>query len=91
METGNDPEKGPFIKIDFNDILWNVLVKPKRTDFEEKLVVLEWGWTAGMTKEELENLAEDSPKGHDFVTMDISQAKDLLVRLETVIKELEAA
>lgn len=90
METGNDPEKGPFIKIDFNDILWKIYVKSKRTDFEEKLVVLEWGWTAGLTKEEIENIAEDAPKGHESVTIDISQAKELLTDLERVIKELEA-
>ena len=51
----------------------------------EPAIELEWGWTADMTDEDLENLADDAPKDKDSVCITLSFARDLRDRLSEII------
>jgi len=56
------------IIVDFSDIAWNVHVRHDPTDeFEDCDYILEWGWTAGMSEEDIKNLADDAPSGCEKV------------------------
>lgn len=86
--TNNDES---FISFNSSDVYWNIMVRIKITNSQEKLIVLEWGWTAGMTKEEISELADDCPTGHDSVTTTLEMAKELRDSLDKAIKELEVS
>lgn len=67
-----------------SSIFWDVRTQIVEND-GERVVELSWGWTAGMTESEIANLADDSPKGHDFVLMTRGQALDLIARLASTL------
>lgn len=73
----------------YNSILWNV--HPVAREAEEGVVVdLEWGWTAGMSEEDMKTLAPDCPRGHDFVRTTLRHAKLLRDALNEIIEKHEA-
>lgn len=72
--------------LDPANIYWNVI--PLFVDGGEdgSLVQLQWGWTAGMTEKNLEEIAEDAPKGFDSVTMTWEGAIELRDKLNELIE-----
>jgi len=58
-----------------------------KTHGEEKLplVRLEWGWTAGMSEEDMENYAEDAPSGKEEIYINWSSIKNLRDDLTKII------
>lgn len=68
------------------DIFW--CVRPFFVDGDEdgSLVQLQWGWTAGMTEKDFENLADDAPRGLGAVTMTFNDAIELRDKLTTLIE-----
>lgn len=69
-----------------DDIFW--YVNPFFVDGGDdgSLVQLQWGWTAGMTEKDFENLADDAPKGLGAVTMTFNAAVDLRDKLNLLIE-----
>ncbi len=76
-------------------MFWNILAKEVQLPEGEgsagggPVVELEWGWTAGMSEEELENYADDAPTGKDSVLTTLSMAKGLRGRLDEIIARHE--
>lgn len=68
---------------------WNILTSVDVKKDDGVIVELSWGWTAGMTEKELENYAEDAPRGHESVVTTLDMAKDLRDRLTKIIDEHE--
>lgn len=86
----NSEERSQFqVEIPAESIYWKIHTVPVIRG-KEKLVRLEWGWTAGMTEEEIKNdYAEDAPTGSASVVTNLELAKELRDDLDRVIKELE--
>lgn len=55
----------------------------------EALIELSWGWTAGMTQDDMKNIAEDCPTGHDSIVTTLSLIKQLRDDLNLIIEEAE--
>ena len=72
------------VPIDVAAIRWDVRTKIVEDD-GDRVVKLSWGWTAGLTDEEIADLADDCPKGHDFVLITRGQALDLIARLAATL------
>ena len=67
-------------------IRWNI--KPLVREAEDGVMVeLQWGWTAGMTEEDLKNYAEDAPTGYDSVTTTLDLAEELRDQLNVIIEQ----
>lgn len=64
---------------------WGIVVEDHGTDKfgdgEVKILKLSWGWTAGMSEKDLENYADDAPKGYDYVLIRADAARDLIADL----------
>lgn len=67
-----------------DDIRWYARVEPIRKG-EEDLLKLSWGWTAGMTPEQIAELDEDDPKGHVELFIDKEQAIQLIADLAVAL------
>lgn len=79
-----------FIPIKFDDIFWEVqIVKTNRKNFDEPIVELQWGWSAGMTDEERKNVDEDSPSGYKSLPITLSAAKNLAHRINMLVEKIE--
>jgi len=76
------------VTIPASSILWKINVV-ERSDLKERepVIQLEWGWTAGMSDEELENYAEDAPRGKDVVQTTLSMAEELRDDLDKIIAQ----
>ena len=66
------------------DIFW--CVRPFFVDGDDdgSLVQLQWGWTAGMTEKDFENLADDAPRGLGAITMTFNDAIELRDKIEVL-------
>lgn len=72
-------------------MFWRIFVK--ELDLPESecplhggpVIELEWGWTGGMTEEEMEDLADDAPRGKDSVCTTLDSARELRDRLSEII------
>lgn len=55
------------------DIIWRIHVVKSDVKGapDSPCVALEWGWTAGLTEEDLKNYAEDAPRGKDSVIIGV--------------------
>ena len=87
--TGNISSGETNIPIDFrDDIYWNVyaekMIRPGETD---PVIRMFWGWTAGLNHSELSEVADDSPKGEDYVYMGMEQAAMLRDTLNDLLEE----
>jgi hypothetical protein len=77
-----------LVELDSQSIFWNIISIPK-DDEDGKYIELQWGWTAGMSEEDLKNVAEDAPTGYDFVRILPDQAKDLRDQLDAWLASIE--
>lgn len=77
-------EQTDDIPIHPSDIMW--VIKPKRIDDPENgtYYVLKWGWTAGMSEQEVSALDDDCPTGKDSVRI----CHDDLLELIEELKDL---
>jgi len=74
-------------------IFWKIFAIPVDSDPTDKhigkehepYVRLEWGWSAGLTEEKLATLAEDSPKGKDFLYTSLRSIKELRDDLTSIL------
>jgi len=72
----NDPPDR--VRIEFDDIAWRMHTKEVWVKGEkDPFIELSWGWTAGMTEEQINKTADDSPRGHCQVLI----AKEFVVEL----------
>lgn len=76
-------------------MFWNIFAKEVQLPEGEApaggpVIELEWGWTAGMTEEDMENYADDAPTGKDSVLTTLDMAKGLRDRLDEIISRHEA-
>ncbi|MCK9458203.1 MAG: hypothetical protein M0R80_00860 [Proteobacteria bacterium] len=77
------------VEIDSQEVFWNVTLVPKENpgdNYDSKYAELQWGWTAGMSEEDLKNVADDAPKGYDYVRLLPDQAIDLRNQLDAWIR-----
>lgn len=77
MNPYNNLNQDNEVEIKFSDIAWNVVPVAK----EDDLIELQWGWTAGLTEEQLKDYAEDAPHGYESVTINKDFAKELIKKL----------
>jgi len=78
------------VEIKSSDILWRVFVsKSEQVEYGYPLVELSWGWTAGMTKQEVEELDDDVPSGHHTLQLQLKDAIELRDRLTEEIGKIE--
>jgi hypothetical protein len=85
MKKKNTPKEF-LVPIKFDDIFWEVhVVKTNRKNFNEPIVELQWGWSAGMTEEERQNIDKDSPNGYKSLPITLSAA----IRLANEINNLK--
>lgn len=76
------------VEIDSGSIRWNIIpiVKDAADCIE---IELQWGWTAGMSEEDMKNYAEDAPSGYNSVTTTLDMAKELRDKLNIIIEQHE--
>lgn len=82
------PEHAP-IPIRSSNMLWVILAREGAPDRHVPTVVLEWGWDAGLTDEELAQRAPDAPRGKGTVRTTLDMAKSLHAELGQLIAQLE--
>jgi len=76
------------VEIKPESIYWDIYAKElDNTQEEEPVIILEWGWTAGMTEAELANYAEDAPMGRSEVRTTLTMAKELRDQLDNIINK----
>ncbi len=84
-----------IVKIDFDSIYWEINVKEtgkieyENVDYRDPdpVIELSWGWTAGMTEDEMKEIADDSPTGYKGVRILLSQVIRLRDKLNELIEE----
>ncbi len=78
-------EDPTIVVIHDEDMLWCIHTKlTDRTEYGQPVIELSWGWTAGMTEEEISQLGDDVPKGHHTLSVMLSEAirvRDELTKL----------
>ena len=73
------------IEIPISSILWYIIPTVKEVD-SEMVVDLQWGWTAGMSDQEVaETWADDAPRGYDSVVTSFDGAIELRDKLTALI------
>ena len=78
------------VPIDSSDIFWKIyVVERSDLDGREPVIQLEWGWTAGMSDEQMQRRADDAPKGKGFVRTTLSMARELRDDLSKIIDQHE--
>ena len=83
-------DKEYLIPIKFDDIFWEIQTKLlDEKNGDEPIIEMEWGWSAGLTKEELLQISEDDPIGKNGVRILLSQAKRLRNSLDKIIKKCQ--
>ena len=55
----------------------------------DKVVAIEWGWTAGLTEDEKKNYAEDAPDWKYSVKTTLPMAEEFYSRLGELIKKMK--
>lgn len=77
------------VELPFDSIFWNIVPVVRESKDDGTLVELQWGWTAGMSEEDLANVAEDAPTGYESVTTTLDMARELRDKLTKIIEEHE--
>jgi len=76
------------VEIKPESMYWQVYAKElDNIQGEEPVIILEWGWTAGLTEEQLANYAEDAPMGREEVKTTLTMAKELKDQLDNIINK----
>jgi hypothetical protein len=78
------------VLIPFDAVLWNIKPVVRESEGDGILVELQWGWTAGMFEEDLKNIADDAPTGHDSVTTNLDMIEELRDELNVIIEKYKA-
>ena len=80
-----------MIPISFDNIFWNIQVKQlEEKNREEPIIELSWGWSAGMTDEEIKEEQEldgDSPTHTERIRILLSQAAGLRDKLNDILEK----
>lgn len=84
----DSPRNAP-IPIRSSDVLWVIHVREGATDRHVPTVVLEWGWSAGLSEEELAQVAHGAPRGKATVRTTLEMAKAMHAELGQLIERLE--
>ncbi len=76
------------------DMFWKVYAKhdaeaQERHPAKHPIIELSWGWTAGMSPENISEMADDCPTGQYAVSTTLDFAKELRDNLDEIIKTLE--
>ena len=88
----------PKTQVDLNDrdIYWDLYpvevknISPgKGPAGNDKVISIEWGWTAGLTKDELQNYAEDAPDWKYSVKTTLEFAEEFYEKLGELIKKMK--
>lgn len=75
------------VRLEPPGIFWNIFAKQVWVRGEKKpCVELSWGWTACLSDKQIENIADDTPKGHDSLIITEDIAKELLTSLTKILK-----
>lgn len=85
--SDHNPETEVVLKPE--DIFWNIVPIVRDAGLDGIVVELQWGWTAGMTPEQMKNYAEDAPKGYDKVATNLDMARELRDKLNVIIEQYE--
>ena len=86
---------GTCIQIDDNSIWWVlhakevILPKNKMPYGGDKLVQIEWGWSAGLSDEDTKNLADGAPDWKYAVQTTLTDAIQFHKELGSLIKEMK--
>ena len=83
-------ENPNLVEIKAGDVYWNIVPKVTEKEGDGVLVELCWGWTAGMTEKDLENYAEDAPRGYESVTTNLDMVEELRDKLTEIIDKHKA-
>ncbi len=82
-----------LVEIGSQSIFWNIELVAKEDAADGKYAELQWGWLAGMSEEELKNVAEDARSSRwkvvDFVRILPDQAKELRDKIDAWLYYLE--
>lgn len=74
------------VPIGFDDVYWAIhateLDLPKEND---PIIQLEWGWAAGMSDEDMKDIAADAPTGKETVKTTLRMAIRLRDQLNVII------
>lgn len=70
-------------------IFWRIHTKGILNEQEGPLVEFQWGWTAGMSKKELKEWADDAPKGHQTLITNLELAELLHHDLGESIRKIK--
>ena len=91
----NEEDKKFSVPIDDNGIYWVLkareitdLPKNKQPCGGDPVVQVEWGWTAGMSDEELANIADDAPDWKYMVRTTLDSAEEFHKELGELIQEM---
>ncbi len=84
------------VPIDADEVYWEVEVID-HGDVGHKgpigggpMIQLQWGWTAGMTADQLKYVADDAPTGYDHMNITLEGAKRLREKLDILIRRHKA-
>lgn len=71
------------VPINDDDILWNIHAYSEPGN----IIRLEWGWTAGMSDDEIADIADDAPNWKDTVKITMENARALRDKLNKLLGE----
>lgn len=74
-----------LVEIKAEDVYWNIVPIVKEKEGDGVIVQLQWGWTAGMSEKDLENYADDAPRGFNSVTTNLDMIEELRDKLTEII------
>lgn len=69
-----------------DSIYWKIIPIYKEVD-GVKLIEFQWGYTAGLSDEDLKNYADDAPSGYEKVTTTLDLAVTLRDELNKIIEQ----
>lgn len=73
-----------------NSIRWSIEPIVHEKLDEGIIIELQWGWTAGMTEEDLKNWADDAPTGYDYMITNLDLVEELRDKLNVIIDKYKA-
>jgi len=79
------------VPIDDNSIYWMLKARKIEQPCGDKVVQVEWGWSAGMSDEELANTAEGSPNWKYSVRTTLDMAEEFYKELGDLIARMKGA
>jgi hypothetical protein len=82
-----DEQDSDRVELPFDSIWWKICPVVREDLGDGIAVELQWGWTAGMSEEELKNWADDAPTGYESVTTTLDMADELADKLKEIVKK----